>query len=284
MNLEFLLAQLSLLYYKTCLKSLSRGILYNNINISGRTHPDKGERLSFNMKAKSIARNNLSDEVVIRIKDLIVNNSLKIGDRLPTEHELAEKFGVSRICVREATKALAFFGIINSAPRRGLTIGSVNMGRIADILSFHLTIDDYPSELLLKSRMVIEIGSLQYVMDAMHKNPDLYNGLIAMCDTLEQTKDPDTYIRQDTEFHSLLVKASGLEPLFAFNDVLQAFFQRFRTRVLKLSPDGLSAGARVHRVIIEALHESNLHEAENKLRYHLQSHRYLLDENLQTIP
>jgi len=43
-----------------------------------------------------IKQGNLSDEIILRIQDLIKNESLKPGDRLPTEFELAEKFGVGR--------------------------------------------------------------------------------------------------------------------------------------------------------------------------------------------
>jgi len=70
-----------------------------------------------------IERTQLSEMVASRIRDHIIEHSLGEGDRLPTEHELADQFGVSRGSIREATKALGFLGIIRSAPRRGLTVG-----------------------------------------------------------------------------------------------------------------------------------------------------------------
>ncbi len=45
------------------------------------------------------------------------------GDRLPTENQLAETFGISRLSVCEATKTLEFFGIIDSKSGVGLTVG-----------------------------------------------------------------------------------------------------------------------------------------------------------------
>ena len=64
-----------------------------------------------------LKRSNLSDEIIQRIQDLIKNESLKPGDRLPTEFELAEKFGVGRSTVREALRALAALGMIDRSKR-----------------------------------------------------------------------------------------------------------------------------------------------------------------------
>ena len=107
-----------------------------------------------------VQRKNVSDLIAEKIKDYILDNGLKQGDRLPTEHELAERFGVSRISVREATKALGFLGIIDAAPRRGLTIGAVNMERLSQYLGFHFAVADYPFNQILDARIAIEVGAV----------------------------------------------------------------------------------------------------------------------------
>ena len=61
----------------------------------------------------------LSEQVAEKIKDYIVDHALRAGDRLPTEFQLAERFGVSRVSIREATKALGFLGIIRRHPVAG---------------------------------------------------------------------------------------------------------------------------------------------------------------------
>src|SRR5258708_7964219 len=98
-----------------------------------------------------------SDAVIERLKRLIAERGLRIGDRLPTENRLAEDFGVSRVTVREATKALRFLGILRSAPRRGLTVGNLDFVQLRRCLDFHLHITAYPREQLLRARMIIEM-------------------------------------------------------------------------------------------------------------------------------
>ena len=97
-----------------------------------------------------VERKQLSDLIAVKIKEFIIENRLKVGDRLPTEQELADRFGVSRVSIREATKALGFLGIIDAAPRRGLTISNLNMERVSQFLGFHFVINDYPIDQLLE--------------------------------------------------------------------------------------------------------------------------------------
>jgi DNA-binding transcriptional regulator YhcF (GntR family) len=109
----------------------------------------------------------LSDLVIKKVRDYIENNRLKVGNRLPNEQEMADLFGVSRIIVHEANKAFDFMGVIKATSERGLTVGPFNMERVSEILRFHFLINDYPKELLRKTRIAIEIGSLQYALAAI---------------------------------------------------------------------------------------------------------------------
>lgn len=68
---------------------------------------------------ETIGRPKLRDIVAERLKSFIVTENLRAGDKLPTETELAAQFGVSRLSLREATKALEFLGIVEAHPRTG---------------------------------------------------------------------------------------------------------------------------------------------------------------------
>ena len=57
--------------------------------------------------------------VMNQIIDLISQGKLKIGDKLPSEQEMTELFGISRISLREAMKLLEAKGYIESRDRKG---------------------------------------------------------------------------------------------------------------------------------------------------------------------
>jgi GntR family transcriptional regulator, transcriptional repressor for pyruvate dehydrogenase complex len=61
---------------------------------------------------------NLPDAIAQQIWSKIISGAFEQGEKLPTEHELSEKFGVSRNVVREAIARLKLNGLIET--RRGI--------------------------------------------------------------------------------------------------------------------------------------------------------------------
>jgi GntR family transcriptional regulator, transcriptional repressor for pyruvate dehydrogenase complex len=220
--------------------------------------------------SETIQRRNLSEVVAERIKDYIIEHKLKPGSRLPTEQELADRFGVSRISTREATKALAFLGIIDAAPRRGLVVGQVDMKQVTNYLGFHLAISDFPRAQLLDTRLIIETGALPYVMKQMVADPALHARLSELGQRIDKSRSLDERIAADAAFHRALIDASGVQPLVAFHDLLTIFFDRFRR---SLASGDWEGGRKQHQQILDALRDGELKQACDILTSHLEHHR-----------
>ncbi|HEX4144445.1 MAG TPA: GntR family transcriptional regulator [Pirellulales bacterium] len=216
---------------------------------------------------ETVKRQNLSEVIASRIKNFIVANQLKPGDRLPTEHEMAARFGVSRVSVREATKALGFLGVLKAAPRRGLTVGEFDLQRATEQLGFPLVLTDHPKSQLLQTRIIIETGALPHVAAKMAENPALYQQLANLTDPSKEGDTLDEQIATDLAFHRALLAASDLGPLVAFNDLLQVFFNRFREA---LDPPNIDKKVRGHLDIIDALRRGDVTDACGALRRHLE--------------
>lgn len=77
-----------------------------------------------------------TDDIAERIKDLIVEQSLKPGDRLPNERELIDAFHASKSTVREALKALETQGLIRSrtGPGGGTFVAQLSGSRAMELL------------------------------------------------------------------------------------------------------------------------------------------------------
>jgi GntR family transcriptional regulator, transcriptional repressor for pyruvate dehydrogenase complex len=217
-----------------------------------------------------IERSRLSDAVARKIKQYIAAGGLAPGDRLPTEHALAEQLGVSRVSVREVTKALEFLGILEARPGRGITVGRLDMGRVSEFLGFHLAINHYPAIPLIETRIVIETGGLPYAARRMAEDPTIYDRLQGLVERFRGTRELQGWIDLDIAFHRALLEASGLGPLVAFNDLLQVFFQRFRESVKKAE---WKRGIDSHQRIIDSLREQDLTAACEELRRHIESHK-----------
>ncbi len=214
----------------------------------------------------SARRQNLSEQVAARIKQLIIDEGLKPGDRLPTEQEMADRFGVSRVSVREATKALSFLGIIHAAPRRGLTIGEVDMSRVTEYLGFHFALGSYPKRELLQTRLVIESGALPYISQAMATQGDLFDRLVQLIEASKPIVSVRQRMASDLAFHHELIAASGMGPLRVFDDLLQIFFGHFAP---DLSDDQWELATDHHACLIRLLRDGKVENARQLLSEHL---------------
>ena len=217
---------------------------------------------------KSIPRPKNRDVLVERLKGYITSGGLKPGDRLPNEADLAATFGVSRLTLREATKGLELFGIVESRAGVGLTVGEVNLERVTGHLGFHPALQGGSLAQLVDTRTVIESGALPYAARRMAEDPSVYETLREQVERSRGASDLQGWIDLDIEFHRGLLDASGLAPLVAFNDLLQIFFAKFREGVEKAD---WRLGAESHRRIIDALRDRDVAKAGDELRRHIEA-------------
>ena len=59
------------------------------------------------------------DKIIRQIRELISSGQLRPGDKLPSERQLSERFGLGRTNVRDAIHKLEFYGILKTLPQSG---------------------------------------------------------------------------------------------------------------------------------------------------------------------
>lgn len=219
---------------------------------------------------ETLPRRKIRDVVIDRIKSYIVAEGLTPGDRLPTETALADRFGVSRLSLREATKTLEFLGIVESKTGVGLTVGTLDVTRVTGHLGFHPALHTASPLQLIETRIVIETGALPYTARRMAKDPEIYQSLQQLVDRFRETTELSAWIELDIEFHHALLDASGLSPLVAFGDLLQVFFARFRESVRKAD---WKPGIASHQRMIDGLRKQDVAGVTEELRLHIESHK-----------
>ena len=81
-------------------------------------------------------RSSAVDAMVTEIRGIIAAGGLGVGDSLPTERELCERFSTSRNTVREAMRILKAYGLVEVRPKVGATITDNRMARALELFSF----------------------------------------------------------------------------------------------------------------------------------------------------
>ncbi|MGC2294879.1 MAG: FadR/GntR family transcriptional regulator, partial [Candidatus Acidiferrales bacterium] len=157
---------------------------------------------------KVVRSSRLYEQIVQQIEDSILKGTLKSGDQLPSERELALKFGVSRTAVREAVKALHEKGLVEAYSGRGTFITNGTSEAVRQSINLMLRIDQSDgSESLAEVRQILEpeIAALAATRIQAPQIALMREAFSVMNSAL---KDPDAYIEADLDFHLALAEAA----------------------------------------------------------------------------
>src|ERR671923_569342 len=109
-----------------------------------------------------VAVTRASSAIADQVRTAIVSGKLKQGERLPPERELAEQFGVSRVTVRDALRALEAMGLIEvRVGARGGAFVTVPTGAIVgQTMSDMMMMSAVTPEDIVEARLVVELGTV----------------------------------------------------------------------------------------------------------------------------
>ncbi|MFG1426516.1 FadR/GntR family transcriptional regulator [Roseixanthobacter glucoisosaccharinicivorans] len=162
----------------------------------------------------TIVTTSAASQIADQIQKAILDGRLKMDERLPTEEELASRFGVSRPTVREALKRLAARHLIRS--RRGPTGGNFVAGPSPEELSQSLgtsvtllmATDGVTLEEMAVARM--EMEAICCRLAAGNRTEDHLNALRAELAIQNNSAISDQdFCASDVRFHRAVVDAAG---------------------------------------------------------------------------
>lgn len=150
----------------------------------------------------------VTDEAIEKIKGMIVSGSLRPGDRLPKESELAAELGLSRNSLREAVRALSLIRILDVRQGDGTYVTSLDPQLLLEALSFVVDFhrDDTVLEFLAVRRILEPAAT---AMAASRISEQQLNALTAQLDLLGDEPSVEELVAADLEFHRGIVQSSG---------------------------------------------------------------------------
>ena len=144
------------------------------------------------------------DAMVAKIRGLISDGGLQLGDSLPTEKELCERFDAGRNTVREAMRILKAYGVVAVRPKVGATLIDDRMERALDLFSFNtLDISRRTFNDIQGFRKLIEVGSVDTIFD--HVSAKDVAELRALNAALREAPSISEASELDFRFHLRLV-------------------------------------------------------------------------------
>lgn len=140
-------------------------------------------------------KRSLSDEVVVRLRDAIVNGKIAPGDRL-REEILATSMGVSRGPVREAIQKLEREGLVIVHPNRGATVARLSREDLDEVYSLRRSLERLAVREAVKKASQEHLDEMSGIVDEM---------IASSAETITGPLAADL----DTRFHQTLVESTG---------------------------------------------------------------------------
>lgn len=208
------------------------------------------------------------------ILEMIVEQELRPGDRLPTEMEIATYFGLSRSVTREAIKMLVALGRVSAQRGRGLFVGSGTAGHQVSMLSGHQFIPTRMEhvEQLLKFRSVQEeFAAREASRRATPPHLNLLGQALSDGEAALNTGDSKAWENSDTRFHVGIAEASGNQFILAALQSIREMQQQIAVLALHGNVGGsLEQAQRDHAGILEAITNGDPELAAARASEHIQ--------------
>ncbi|CAM05237.1 GntR family transcriptional regulator [Saccharopolyspora erythraea NRRL 2338] len=194
---------------------------------------------------RSVGRRSSVDEVISQFNEQLTSGEWKPGERIPTEQELGAELGVSRAVVREAVRALAHLGVLESRQGAGTFVVSaadptpmlrqVRLAEVRDVFEVQLAYDVQAARLAAVRRDDADVRRLRELLELR-----------------DRAEEPDEFGAADADFHCAVVEAARNPLLLEMYRYLLGRLQE-GLQTLRSHGDLTEAGPHPHHALLEAI-------------------------------
>lgn len=217
------------------------------------------------------------EKIVVQIKDAVFDGKLKPGERLPSERELADIFGTSRVTVRSAILTLRNNGFITV--RKGTGGGTfvaedLDEGEITSLLRDIIKWKNIGIKDILEVRGILE-PQIAYLA-AVDPSHDRIRDIWTSIEELEESfASKSTFQSRDENFHKALAAAAGNPLLSVFQASIVELLFKFISRIHWSREDKLNITFH-HRNIAEQIERKDPKAARKAMIEHIRDMRAIL--------
>lgn len=217
----------------------------------------------------------LQEQILNRLKILVQNGSLKAGQFLPPERELAESLGVSRIPLREALNKLQALGVIEIQHGKKTLIQGLGGIPIAEIIEMITVNGDEVETIdqLTESRLILEVEIACLASQRRSEN-DLRK-MENLIEQMEKESYNTTRIQElSLEFHLSIAEASKNRILFLTSLFFYDLHRRSREYSKRIVHETQGV-VKDHKAICEAIKNKDCDSARKLMKDHLTTERLI---------
>lgn len=223
---------------------------------------------------EKIVRLKLSEQVLERLRAMIISGDLRPGDKVPSERALMERFGVGRPAVREALQSLDTQGLItithgersrvNELSAQSVISQSDNVAR--------LLLEAAPANLehLKEARRMFELGIVRSAAERAGSEDvaRLREILSDQSDHLPNDGESRAFVEADMRFHTAIAESLGNPVIAAASAAMLGWLRDYHNSLLRWSGKEDVTLAE-HERIIDAIAANDPDRAVDEMKSHL---------------
>lgn len=215
-----------------------------------------------------------------KIEHDIVSGNLKMGERLPSERELAAQYGVSRTSIREALRLLELNNLIEIRQGDGTFVKTNAQQTFQNQLSnVVLNTDQTTLYEMLETRLILE--SQCATLAALRATGKDLENIARTLEMMKNTNDEEIGIQADLDFHMAIAKATNNNVLA---QLIASFAPHMRNTIEVTRKHRLSSTANItrtfeeHKAIYIAISRGESEQAKTLMEDHIRTIRQELSE------
>ncbi|MGN6761581.1 MAG: FadR/GntR family transcriptional regulator [Leifsonia sp.] len=210
----------------------------------------------------------VTDEAILKIKNMILSGELAPGDRLPREQELSERLGLSRSSLREAVKALEVIRVLDVRRGDGTYVTSLEPQLLLEAMSFVVDLHDDSSVLeIFAVRRILEPAAAALAAAAM--TDDAVAALRSEVNAVDVSTSIEGLVAHDLAFHELISESSGNAYLASLIHGLSSRTVRARVWRGLTQENAVERTLTEHHAIVDALERRDAELARALVTVHI---------------
>ena len=240
------------------------------------------------MVTDKIKQKTVVNQAMQKIKTLIASGEYQVGDRLPTEQQLADMFGIGRTSIREAIKVFHHLGVLESKVAKGTFV--CDRSRIStEALTWAILLGESEFFDLLEMRLVMEQQGFFYLVERYRTDPFLVQPILDqlsaeienMRRAIARQSDEDR-VEADYRFHGIIIAACGNSLFNDFYEILRSFLYE-EIRRTRNAARGLRAVPEAHEKLIEIIKTGDITLALEASRNHIRDIKAILARSYRNL-
>jgi len=206
------------------------------------------------------------DLIIQQLRAQIVSGQIPPGEKL-SEARLAERFGVSRMPVRDALKELESAGFVTIEQRRGTFVRGMSRSEILDLFEVREAVEGMAARLCAHRANNDLLATLDEVIETMSRQVEV--------------ADMDGYSQTDERFHELILSGASNERLSDhYRLLVQHLHRGLLSSIVTRRAGRMERSLAEHVEIMRALHAHDQRGAEDAMRDHVQRGRMELQDEV----